>query len=310
MWPATRASTTVGLDVGTDAVRAVVLRHSQGQPVLVDAGEAPLDDRSGFGEEHDPTIASAAAAALLERLRVRRGSVAIAIPYGDAILTRMTLGRRRWKALDREVRSSIREARPLRTEDVGVAWDAQPSRVDGSERLSVLAIAARRPAVEDRIAVVAQAGHVPVVVDVDALALANAHALNYPEQSGEPVMLINVSQSRAMVCVLGDDGLAAAFDVEAPATNIMGVAAGIERGLHHHRSGPSAIAGPFGVLLSGEACKAPGLLQRLSQELRARVEFFDPFRHLPGHTTTIERELAGPAFAVAVGLAMRRKGDS
>lgn len=62
------------------------------------------------------------------------------------------------------------------------------------------------------------------------------------------------------------------------------------------------------VLLSGGSCRLGNLVNYFSQELRLPVEVFDPFSKVEG-AKAVAPELR-PLFAVAVGLALRRDGDS
>jgi type IV pilus assembly protein PilM len=62
------------------------------------------------------------------------------------------------------------------------------------------------------------------------------------------------------------------------------------------------------VLLSGGACRLGNLANYFSHELRLPVEIFDPFARIEG-AQAISPEMR-PLFSVAVGLAVRRDGDS
>ena len=66
-----------------------------------------------------------------------------------------------------------------------------------------------------------------------------------------------------------------------------------------------------GVFLSGGTARTPDLTQQLQQRLECPVEITDPFRRL-ATGGSVDRKLiddAGPALAVAVGLATRKPGD-
>jgi type IV pilus assembly protein PilM len=63
------------------------------------------------------------------------------------------------------------------------------------------------------------------------------------------------------------------------------------------------------VVLSGGAWQAVGLVDLLASEFGAPVDVFDPFRRVQRSGRTVGAEAAGPAYAVAVGLAMRKEGD-
>jgi type IV pilus assembly protein PilM len=63
------------------------------------------------------------------------------------------------------------------------------------------------------------------------------------------------------------------------------------------------------VVLSGGAYQAVGLVDLLASEFGAPVDVFDPFRRVTRPTRAIGADATSPAYAVAVGLAMRQEGD-
>jgi type IV pilus assembly protein PilM len=63
------------------------------------------------------------------------------------------------------------------------------------------------------------------------------------------------------------------------------------------------------IVLSGGAWEAVGLVDLLASEFGAPVDVFDPFRRVTRSSRAIGADVAGPAYAVAVGLAMRQEGD-
>jgi type IV pilus assembly protein PilM len=63
------------------------------------------------------------------------------------------------------------------------------------------------------------------------------------------------------------------------------------------------------VVLSGGAYHAVGLVDLLGAEFGAPVEVFDPFRRVTRPSRGVGADVAGPSYAVAVGLAMRQEGD-
>ena len=63
------------------------------------------------------------------------------------------------------------------------------------------------------------------------------------------------------------------------------------------------------VVVSGGAYQAVGLVDLLASEFGAPVDVLDPFRRVTKPSKAIGADAAGPAYAVAVGLAMRQEGD-
>lgn len=81
----------------------------------------------------------------------------------------------------------------------------------------------------------------------------------------------------------------------------------IRKTVEYHGDG-LATAGANRILLSGGACLTPGLAEVLGRELGAPVEYLDPFRRIARTSGLLDPALPRPAYAVAVGLAMRQ-GD-
>jgi len=63
------------------------------------------------------------------------------------------------------------------------------------------------------------------------------------------------------------------------------------------------------VVLSGGACGIEGLRGLLASDLEAEVEIVDPFRRVQRPQRGPGADVDGPAYAVAVGLALRREGE-
>jgi type IV pilus assembly protein PilM len=61
------------------------------------------------------------------------------------------------------------------------------------------------------------------------------------------------------------------------------------------------------LVVSGGACQAAGLMERLTSEFSAPVDVFDPFRRIARPSRTTAADASGPAYAIAVGLAMREE---
>jgi len=85
--------------------------------------------------------------------------------------------------------------------DAGTGPDARGS-------MDVLLVAAKKEKIGDYTSVIAQAGRVPVIVDVDAFALQNAYEVNYGLNPAQVVVLLNAGASAINVNILqGDQSL-------------------------------------------------------------------------------------------------------
>ena len=73
-------------------------------------------------------------------------------------------------------------------------------------QMTVLLVAAKRELVETKLALLADVGLEPSVIDVDAFALHNAFEINYPDAMRGVVGLVNIGHETTNVNIL-DDGI-------------------------------------------------------------------------------------------------------
>ena len=71
-------------------------------------------------------------------------------------------------------------------------------------QMTVLLVAAKRELVENKVALLAEAGLTPSVIDVDAFALHNAFEINYPDAMRGVVGLVNIGHEMTNINILED----------------------------------------------------------------------------------------------------------
>jgi type IV pilus assembly protein PilM len=76
---------------------------------------------------------------------------------------------------------------------------------DSKGTMDVLLVAAKKEKIADYTGVIAQAGKVPVVVDVDAFALQNAFEMNYGNDPQAVVVLLNAGASAININIISGD---------------------------------------------------------------------------------------------------------
>jgi len=194
----------VGLDIGSSAVKAVVLRRGRAGWALVSAGEAPLPDPTGKeGEATGAAAAGEVATQLLDSLHLRRARVTAALSGHAVIVKRLSLPTMTEAELHEAIPWEAEQYIPFDLADVQLDYqvvgnEANPTRTS----LDVLLVAAKRDRIEDRTALVSQTGRRPAVIDIEAFALANAYQMNYPERSDAFSALVHVGRSVTIVCLL------------------------------------------------------------------------------------------------------------
>jgi len=343
---------TVGLDIGTSAVKAVVLRKQRGGWSLVAAGETPLADGHEETGAPEPTAVSGAVEQLLGSLKQRRARVAAALSGHAVIVKRLSLPVMTDEELNEAIPWEAEQYIPFDLSEVQLDYQIVSPPADAAQStVDVLLVAAKKDRIDDRAGVIEQAGRKPVVLDIEAFALANAYQMNYPERTDPLTALLHVGRSVTIVCLLERGEPVFTRDIsiggqvhldgllrDLGATGVDETAARrILAGQYPDDVSPEQVAGVLRdasaqlvlevrktidffratapierlsrIVLSGGAWQAVGLVDLLASEFGAPVDVFDPFRKVTRTSRTLGGDVAGPAYAVAVGLAMRQEGD-
>ncbi len=348
----------VGLDLGSHAVKAVALRRNRRGWSLLAAGELSMP----FGEVGTQAQVSETAATLLDTLGLRRARIAAALSGHAVIVKRLALPSMSAAELAEAIPWEAEQYIPFALSDVQLDYQVLegPSALP-AEALDVLLVAARRDRVLERVATIEQTGRSPVVLDVEAFALANAYQANYPERTDGLAALVHIGRGTTVVCVLEHGQVAFTRDIslgggaylDALERDLGLDSASAQRALRTPAVGGAGVAGNGaagdgvgGVLqdvhrqfvleirktldfywstsrpvtldrmvLSGGACQIEGLRTVLTDEFQVTVELSDPFRQIArpsrreGHLLHFDPDVDAPAYAVAVGLAMRGERD-
>jgi type IV pilus assembly protein PilM len=209
-----RPKQTVGLDIGSGLVKAVVVEHGGGAPELVRAVVTPLAaDAIVEGEVMDPApVAAAVRETLAAAGEGARGRLVVAVGGRDVIVKRIRAARAQGAEARALLRWEAEQHVPFDMESVALDFHVLDPDGDGPE-MTVLLAAAKREVVEAKLRLLDDAGAAPRVVDVEAFALHNAFeaasaAVSAGGGAGEPaaglVALANVGHEATTVNVLED----------------------------------------------------------------------------------------------------------
>ena len=339
----------VGLDIGSSAVKAVVLRRARAGWSLVTAGEAPMPEGSlQDGTASEPTAVSEAVGGLLDSLKLRRARVATALSGHSVIVKRLSLPSMSQAELSEAIPWEAEQYIPFDLSEVQLDYQVINQGEATKNSLDVLLVAAKRDRIDDRAGIISQTGRRPVVLDIEAFALANAYRMNYPERTDALAALVHVGRAVTIVCLLehgqpaftrdiaiggqvhldailrelgptGVDELAAKRilhgqfpnDVSPDqVTTVLREASAqlvqeVRKTVDFYRA-TAPVEKLSRVVVSGGAHQAVGLVDLFASEFGAPVDVFDPFRRV---SRSSRADASGPAYAVAVGLAMRNEGD-
>jgi len=187
----------VGLDIGSSAVKAVELASAgKSYRVVAYASEAMAPDSIVDGAIIDGAGVADTIRRVFDRLGTKTKDVAASLSGNAVIVKKINLPQMTDAELAESIKWEAEQYIPFDVQDVNLAYQIMPG-ADGAapNSMDVLLVAAKKEKIADYTGVIAQAGRVPVVVDVDAFAIQNAFEANYEADPGTVTALMNMGAS-------------------------------------------------------------------------------------------------------------------
>ncbi len=339
-----RASSTVGLDIGSGYLKAVVINHDTGHPVLEKVAIAPVaDDAIVEGEVMDPQLVSDAVRDLLGRAQIKTKHVVVAVGGRDVIIKKILMDRMKEVDAREVIRWEADQHVPFDPENVELDFQILDPDGDGLQ-MQVLLVAAKRELVESKLALLSEIGLDAKIIDVEAFALHNAFERNYPEAMRGVVALANIGHETTVVNLLENGvpvltrdlpvgvrrlredlqrerGMAAEQADQvvrgvnldpalAPHVTARGeeMALGIERAAAFLQTSGKPAGQLSRVYLTGGGSRVPGLAEVLADRLKVQVSAAHPIERLdvaPDAFDGLSMDEVAPLLMLPVGLALR-----
>ena len=201
-----RNATTVGLDIGSGLIKLVAISHASGGPVLTKvAFTSVVNDAIVEGEVMDPGIVADAIKGLMASAGIKAKKVVTAVGGRDVIIKKIPMDRMKEAEAREVIRWEAEQHVPFDMENVELDFQILDPDGEGLQ-MTVLLVAAKRELVEHKVALLADVGLEPSIIDVDAFALHNAFEVNYPEAMRGVVGLVNIGHEITNINIL-DDGV-------------------------------------------------------------------------------------------------------
>jgi type IV pilus assembly protein PilM len=310
----------VGLDIGSSAVKAVELKPvGKGYKVTAFGCEAVPPDSIVDGAIIDGGAVADAIRRLFENKAFKTKEVAASLSGNAVIVKKISLPIMTEAELAESIYWEAEQYIPFDIQDVNLDYQILDAGTgpDSKGAMDVLLVAAKKEKIADYTGVIAQAGRVPVVVDVDAFALQNAYEINYQPQPGAVVVLLNAGASAININILsGDQSLftrdismggnayteavqkelnlpfdsaeqakkgepvdGVTFDEVRPVLHAMteNVVLEIQKTFDFFKA-TAASDRIDRILLSGGACAVDGFTAAIEERFKAPVQMFDPFQ--------------------------------
>ena len=199
-----RQKSVVGLDIGSSAVKAVALRPIGKEYRITAFGIEPIPPESIVdGAIVDGGAVSDAIRQLFQRQHIKTKDVVASVSGNAVIVKRITVP----VMTDEELADSIyweaEQYVPFDIQDVNLDYQIVDGLgADPRGTMDVLLVAAKKNKIADYVGVIAQAGRVPVIIDVDAFALQHAYQLNYDTDPSAVISLLNAGASAVNINVV------------------------------------------------------------------------------------------------------------
>jgi type IV pilus assembly protein PilM len=200
-----KAKSVVGLDIGSSAVKAIELKAIGNSYRVIAFGSEPIPpDSIVDGAIIDGTAVADAIRRLFERHPFKCREVAASLSGNAVIVKKINLPVMTAAELAESIYWEAEQYIPFDIQDVNLDYQIlNPGTAPGSGgTMDVLLVAAKKDKIADYTGVIAQAGCVPVVVDVDVFALQNAYELNYGLDAHAVVVLLNAGASAININIL------------------------------------------------------------------------------------------------------------
>ena len=203
-----KSKPVVGLDIGSSAVKAVELKPSGKSYKVTAVGTEPIPpDSIVDGAIIDGTAVADAIKRLFENKAFKCKEVAASLSGNAVIVKKISLPVMTEAELSESIYWEAEQYIPFDIQDVNLDYQILDAGTgaDSKGTMEVLLVAAKKEKIADYTGVIAQAGKVPVVVDVDAFALQNAYEMNYGNEPDAVVVLLNAGASAININILSGE---------------------------------------------------------------------------------------------------------
>jgi type IV pilus assembly protein PilM len=309
----------VGLDIGSSSVKVLELVRKGAGYELVSLGLEPLgQDVVVDGSIMDALLVSSAIKKVVAENKIKVKEVATSVSGHSVIVKRITLGAVGNAEVAAAIPYEAQQHIPFEVSDVNLSYQViGPAPAGGGTE--VMLVAAKREKILNHTNVLSQAGRIPVVVDIDALALQNAFEVNYEPKPGALVALLNIGASTMNINIVRDgtplftrdvsvggnqytDTLQKELDLNFEDAELLKQGRSLPNvsaaaAMPHLRSVSDILLLEIqktfdffrqttspenirAIYLAGGTAKVDGLLELLKEEFKVPIEMMDPFRRV------------------------------
>ncbi len=194
---------SVGLDIGSSALKAVELRASRkGGYELVHLGIEELSpDCIVDGVIISKIPVSDGIGRIFAQQEIKNDRINTSISGHSVIVKKISLPVQSEEELAESIRWEAEQYIPFDIADVNLDYQVLGENTS-TGNLDILLVAVKKDKITDYTSVIKMAGKVPVLIDVDAFALQNAYEINYEPTGSDTVALLDVGASTMTINIV------------------------------------------------------------------------------------------------------------
>lgn len=193
----------IALDIGSTFIKLVQLKGSNKNYQLIKFGMVPLPPEVIVeGAVMDAGRVVEAIKELLSSQKIKTKEVVISVSGSSVIIKRVSVADMTDEELAESIKWEAEQYIPFSIDDVNIDFQKLGAGAAAGQA-DVLLVAVKKDKINDYVNLVKEAGLEPVVMDVDAFALANMYELNYAFEEGTTALL-NIGASVMNINILKD----------------------------------------------------------------------------------------------------------
>ena len=187
--------TIVGLDIGSNSIKAVELQRRRGEVMVSHVGVEPLaNDIVVDSMIVDSGSVASAISKIFAEHAFKAKQVATSVSGHSVIVKKISMQTMDEPELGEAVRNEAAQYIPFDMNDVNVDYQVLSDNL-GGPTIDVLLVAVKKDKVLNYTNALQLAGRQPAIVDIDAFALQNCYEYNYDPAPNSTTALLNIGAS-------------------------------------------------------------------------------------------------------------------
>ena len=194
----------LGLDIGSSAVKACLLRETRKGLQLQTFDYAPLPPQTIVdGAIMNSTAVVEAINQVISRNKIKVKETALSVSGHSVIIKKIPLPMMTDEELEESIQWEAEQYIPFDINDVHIDVDVL-DRNQQQGQMDVLLVAAKKDMIQDYVGVAKEANLRPMVVDVDAFCVQNMFEVNYGVLADQTIVLLDIGAGTININVVSD----------------------------------------------------------------------------------------------------------